>query len=103
MYCTLEKARLSFGCYQHDITWISGLLSMQIAWLSWMPSMVHTSAWLYVRILYTKALMKLLHGSVPQSNQSAGPVRFLIFCSISIILLASLVAGSRPQNTAGAD
>ncbi len=38
-----------------------------------------------------------------QSNQSAGPVRFLIFCSISIILLASLVAGSRPQWTAGAD
>ncbi len=39
----------------------------------------------------------------PQSNQSAGPVRFLIFCSISIILLASLVAGRKPQWTAGAD
>ncbi len=37
-----------------------------------------------------------------QSNQSAGPVRFLIFCSISIFLLASLVAGSRPQFSAGA-
>jgi hypothetical protein len=35
----------------------------------------------------------------PQSNQSAGPVRFLIFCSTSIFLLASLVAGRRPQCT----
>jgi hypothetical protein len=35
----------------------------------------------------------------PQSTQSAGPVRFLIFCSISFILLA----GRRPQCTAGAD
>ncbi len=33
----------------------------------------------------------------PQSTQSAGPVRFLIFCSISISLLASLVAGRRPS------
>ncbi len=32
-----------------------------------------------------------------QSTQSAGPVRFLIFCSMSIILLASLLAGRRPQ------
>jgi hypothetical protein len=32
--------------------------------------------------------------SDPQSTQSAGPVRFLIFCSISIFLLASLVAGT---------
>jgi hypothetical protein len=39
----------------------------------------------------------------PQSNQSAGPVRFLIFCLISIFLLASPVAGRRPQYTAGAD
>ncbi len=38
-----------------------------------------------------------------QSNQSAGPVSFLIFCSISIFLLASLVAGRKPQGTAGAD
>jgi hypothetical protein len=37
-----------------------------------------------------------------QSTQSAGPVRFLIFCSISISLLASLVAGRRPQCHAGA-
>ncbi len=37
-----------------------------------------------------------------QSNQSAGPVRFLIFCSISIFLLASLVAGRRHQCNAGA-
>jgi hypothetical protein len=40
-------------------------------------------------------------GVCPQSNQSAGPVRFLIFCSISISLLASLVAGRRPQCSAG--
>ncbi len=39
----------------------------------------------------------------PQSTQSAGPVRFLIFYSISIILLASLVAGRRPLYNAGAD
>jgi hypothetical protein len=37
----------------------------------------------------------------PQSTQSAGPVRFLIFCSISIFLLASLVAGRGPQCSAG--
>ncbi len=40
---------------------------------------------------------------VPQSNQSAGPICFLIFCSISISLLTSLVAGRRPQRNAGAD
>ncbi len=40
--------------------------------------------------------------SLPQSNQSAGPVRFLIFCSRSIFLLASLVAGRRHQYNAGA-
>jgi hypothetical protein len=38
----------------------------------------------------------------PQSNQSAGPVRFMIFCSISIFLLASMVAGRRHQCNAGA-
>ncbi len=32
-----------------------------------------------------------------------GPVRSLIYCSISIILLASLVAGRKPQCTAGAE
>ncbi len=42
------------------------------------------------------------HRSHPQSNQSAGPVHFLIFCSISMFLLASLVAGRRPQCSAGA-
>ncbi len=35
----------------------------------------------------------------PQSTQSAGPVRFLTFCSISIILLASLVAGNPSVRT----
>ncbi len=34
-----------------------------------------------------------------QSIQSAGPVRFLIFCSISIFVRASLVAGRGPQCT----
>jgi hypothetical protein len=38
-----------------------------------------------------------------QSTQSAGPVRFFIFSSISIFLLASLVAGRKTQCTAGAD
>ncbi len=38
-----------------------------------------------------------------QSTQSAGPVRFLKFCSISIILLASLVAGRKTQCSAGAE
>jgi hypothetical protein len=38
-----------------------------------------------------------------QSNQRAGLVSFLIFCSISIFLLVSPVAGRRPQYTAGAD
>ncbi len=37
------------------------------------------------------------HGSQLQINQSAGLVRFLIFCSISIFLLASLVAGRKPS------
>ncbi len=46
--------------------------------------------------IYTQVL-------TPQSNQSAGPVRFLMFCSISIFQLASLVAGRRFQYTAGAD
>jgi hypothetical protein len=39
----------------------------------------------------------------PLSTHSDGPVRFLIFCSISIFLLASLVAGRRLQLTAGTD
>ncbi len=37
----------------------------------------------------------------PQSTQSAGPVRFFIFCSISIFLLARQVAGKGPQCSAG--
>jgi hypothetical protein len=37
----------------------------------------------------------------PQRTQSAGPIRFLIFCSISIFLLASIVAGWGPQCSAG--
>ncbi len=38
-----------------------------------------------------------------QRTQSAGPVRFLKFCSISISLLASLVAGRKTQCSAGSD
>jgi hypothetical protein len=41
--------------------------------------------------------------SLPQSTQSDGPVCFLIFYSINISLLASLVAGRRPQCNAGSD
>jgi hypothetical protein len=40
-------------------------------------------------------------GEKPQSTQSAGPVRFWIFCSIIIFLLASLVPGRRPQCYSG--
>jgi hypothetical protein len=40
---------------------------------------------------------------VSTSTQSDGPVSFLIFCTLSIFLLASLVAGKKPQGTAGAD
>jgi hypothetical protein len=50
-----------------------------------------------------KFLCEVKTGLSPQSNQSAGPVRFLIFCSISIFLLASPVAGRKPQWTASAD
>jgi hypothetical protein len=39
----------------------------------------------------------------PQSTQSAGPVRFLIFCSMSIFLLASIVAGRRPRCNSSAE
>jgi hypothetical protein len=39
----------------------------------------------------------------PQSTQSAGPVRFLMLCSISIFLLASLVADRRRQCNSGAE
>ncbi len=40
---------------------------------------------------------------ISPSTQSAGPVRFFIFCSIGIFPLASLVAGRRLQCTAGAE
>ncbi len=43
------------------------------------------------------SFLRLGWWSGAQSTQSAGPVRFLIFCSISIILLASLVAGRSPS------
>jgi hypothetical protein len=36
-------------------------------------------------------------GLLPQSTQSAGPVRFFIFCSLRLSRLAILVAGKRPQ------
>jgi hypothetical protein len=38
-----------------------------------------------------------------QTTQSAGPVHFLIFCSISIFLLANLVVDRRPQRNSGAE
>ncbi len=56
---------------------------------------VHIFQWTHCTIVYTL--------DRPQSTQSVGPVHFLIFCSISIILLASLEAGRRPQCTASAD
>ncbi len=39
----------------------------------------------------------ILLQSTSQRTQSAGPVRFFIFCSISIFLLASLMVGRRPS------
>ncbi len=45
--------------------------------------------------------MAILCRAYSQSTQSDGPVRLLIFCSISIFLLASLVVGKGPQRSAG--
>jgi hypothetical protein len=53
--------------------------------------------------LRTSFFTQIIRVTGPQSTQSGAPVRFGIFCSISIILLASLVAGRRSQYTAGAD
>jgi hypothetical protein len=47
--------------------------------------------------------LQLRVSAQPQSTHSAGPVRFLIFCSISISLLASLVAGRNPRCNSGAE
>ncbi len=51
-------------------------------------------------VLEYKAVAVLVR---PQSTQSDDPVHFLIFCSLSISPLASLVADRRPQCNAGAD
>ncbi len=56
----------------------------------------------YIRTVYM-CTRKCMWRVYTQSTQSAGPVRFLIFCSISIFVLASPVAGRGPQYTAGAD
>ncbi len=58
-----------------------------------------------VYLLFPSNAAPVIHSWMlyPQSNQSACPVRFLIFCSKNIILLASPVAGRKPQWTAGAD
>ncbi len=52
---------------------------------------------LYMKHWCPRTLCTILYR--PQSTQSDGPVRFLIFFSISISLLASLVAGRRPWAT----
>jgi hypothetical protein len=68
-----------------------------------------------VRIKHQNTIMKevcfkvyftsvpLSAGLHPQSTQSAGPVLFLIFFTISIFLLASLVTGRRRQCNPGAE
>ncbi len=71
--------------------WKSTNFSLKLIW-------IHTGSW--QRRMY-KCLVSV--ESTEYTAQSAGPVRFLIFCSINIILLGSLVAGSKPQCTAGAD
>ncbi len=49
-----------------------------------------------------RCLQFYFSGLKSQSTQSAGPVRFMIFCSISIFLLASLVTGKRPRRNSSA-
>jgi hypothetical protein len=57
----------------------------------------------FSQLLCTSVLLFIRLEVYSQSTQNAGPVRFLIFCSIRISLLASLVAGRRPQCSVGAD
>jgi hypothetical protein len=66
----------------------------------WMTTIAHLSfSYIHIRLQERQLEEGVL--SRPQSTQSDDPVRFLIFCSISISLLASLVAGRRPQCSAG--
>jgi hypothetical protein len=55
----------------------------------------------YISAVQYIVLAKWGSVSQPQSTQSAGPVRFLLCCSISIFLLDRLVAGRRFQCSAG--
>ncbi len=62
------------------------------------PNYVQAMWFLYLcvadSVIYSSHVCFIL--SWPQSNQSAGPVSFLIFCPISIFLQASPVAGRSP-------
>jgi hypothetical protein len=69
---------------------VGGFPHLEILWLL-------TLIYVKVRKWTCEALGRLY----PQSTQRAGPVRFLIFCSISIFLVASLVAGKGLQYSAG--
>ncbi len=70
------------------------------SWLKKCTTFIRNNSFIiHVHILY-RVYMCVRYG--PPSTQSAGPVCFLIFCSISIILLASLVAGRKPHCNAGA-
>ncbi len=73
------------------------------SWENWKP---------YLGVVSRKVTIGAQHSAlpctctallIPQSTQSAGPVGFLIFCSISMFLLAILLAGRRPQCSAGAE
>ncbi len=59
-----------------------------------------------ISCFYRSSLLPTIGGrSLPKrlETQSAGPVHLLLFCSMSIILLASLVTGRKPLCTAGAE
>jgi hypothetical protein len=95
---TYQASQHSLFCTASDRSTESTVLaSLQCTQLT-------TFTYEYVSIFSRHFLSRSLFSlSQTQSTQSYGPVSFLIFCTISIFLLASLVAGRKPQCTAGAD
>ncbi len=65
----------------------------QTGWI-WIRSLLKGRIWFRSDMVQIRVTDPHKH---PQSNQSAGPVSFLIFCTTSIFLLASLVAGRKPR------
>ncbi len=60
---------------------------------------------IFVMMVRTKSMIPVCHTLKGQIyiSSSAGSVRILIFCSISIFLLASLLTARGPEFTAGAE